>query len=111
MECTYVLVHPPSNLRTAAAVAAPKMKSWCLMPIRTFLLYEAGAACLCYGYASKCNLSHAESLGFFCEDDQSWNRRRAIFNAQEEHQVSTFFDDVPERRGRWWPGNYEPNFS
>jgi Methyltransferase domain len=57
-----------------------------------------------------CALSMAESLGFFCETDESWARRKVIAARQHRRQVRRD-DYFSNAMGRWWQNNYEPTFS
>jgi Methyltransferase domain len=59
-----------------------------------------------------CARSLRESYNFFCETDASWDRRRAIIDAQQPNQIVHVHDRAfKAKTARWWQDNYEPNFS
>ncbi len=73
---------------------------------------KATVAALLATPKTDCSMSRAESKDFFCESDESWNRRRDIVKRQQPKQKTTRHDGYfREGIQRWWQDNYEPNFS
>lgn len=59
-----------------------------------------------------CVLSKRKSFGFFCESDANWEHRTALFNEQQQKQISEQSDKWYDRYvNKWWQFNYEPDFS
>jgi hypothetical protein len=72
------------------------------------------------GPNTNCDVSMAESNGFFCESGALWKRRHANYLSMQRKQVNKYYDEPAEGNKykpyaaslrNWFQQNYEPNFS
>lgn len=62
--------------------------------------------------SSGCSYSKSKSGDFFCESNENWEIKRAIFHEQETKQISHGDNsNFVSTKGFWWQVNYEPNFT